>query len=64
LLSWAVAKHDGIRQNELADALFTHPNTVTAMLARLEKRGLVRREVCAEDGRARAEYDSPPPDAA
>jgi DNA-binding MarR family transcriptional regulator len=52
-LLWAVEKHDGIRQNELADVLFTDPNTVTAMLARLEKRGLVRREVCAEDGRAR-----------
>jgi DNA-binding MarR family transcriptional regulator len=52
-LLWAVEKHDGIRQNELAEALFTDPNTVTAMLARLEKRGLVRREVCAEDGRAR-----------
>jgi DNA-binding MarR family transcriptional regulator len=52
-LLWAVEKREGIRQNELADALFTDPNTVTAMLARLEKRGLVRREVCADDGRAR-----------
>ena len=52
-LLWAVERNDGLRQNELAEALFTDPNTVTAMLARLEKRGLVRREVCAKDGRAR-----------
>lgn len=52
-LLWIVRRREGIRQNELAEELYTDPNTVTAMLARLEKRGLVRREVCAEDGRAR-----------
>ncbi len=52
-LLWIVRRRDGIRQNELAEELYTDPNTVTAMLARLEKRGLIRREVCAEDGRAR-----------
>jgi DNA-binding MarR family transcriptional regulator len=52
-LLWAVDMNDGLRQNELAEALFTDANTVTAMLARLEKRGLVRREVCEKDGRAR-----------
>jgi len=52
-LLFIVDRHDGIRQNELANELFTDPNTVTAMLARLEKRGLVQREVCAKDGRAR-----------
>ncbi|MEI9899613.1 MAG: MarR family transcriptional regulator [Hyphomicrobium sp.] len=52
-LLWIVWRRQGIRQNELAQELFTDPNTVTAMLARLEKRGLIRREVCAEDGRAR-----------
>jgi DNA-binding MarR family transcriptional regulator len=52
-LLWTLERHDGIRQNELAAELFTDPNTVTAMLARLEKRGLVQRDVCAEDGRAR-----------
>jgi DNA-binding MarR family transcriptional regulator len=52
-LLWAVEMNDGLRQNELAEALFTDANTVTAMLSRLEKRGLVRREVCAKDGRAR-----------
>ncbi|HYA18433.1 MAG TPA: MarR family transcriptional regulator [Bryobacteraceae bacterium] len=48
-----VERRQGIRQNELAVELFTDPNTVTAMLVRLEKRGLVRRETCPEDGRAR-----------
>ena len=52
-LLWAVGRSDGIRQNELANRLFSDPNTVTAMLARLEKRGVVMREVCEEDGRAR-----------
>lgn len=52
-LLWIVRRRDGIRQNELAEELYTDPNTVTAMLARLEKRGLIRREVCSEDGRAR-----------
>src|SRR5215468_53938 len=52
-LLWIVWKREGIRQNELAEELFTDPNTVTAMVVRLEKRGLIRREVCAEDARAR-----------
>ena len=38
---------------QLAEELFTDPNTVTAMVVRLEKRGLIRRDVCPEDGRAR-----------
>jgi DNA-binding MarR family transcriptional regulator len=50
---WIVRRYDGIRQNELAAELYTDPNTITAMVARLEKRGLLRREVCADDGRAR-----------
>ena len=52
-LLWAVWRRDAIRQNELAAELYTDPNTVTAMVVRLEKRGLIRRDVCAEDGRAR-----------
>jgi DNA-binding MarR family transcriptional regulator len=52
-LLWAVWRREGIRQNELAEELFTDPNTVTAMVVRLETRGLIRREVCSEDGRAR-----------
>ncbi len=46
-------RHDGIRQTDLASELFTDPNTVTAMLVRLEKRGLIQREVCSDDRRAR-----------
>ncbi len=52
-LLWTVQRHDGIRQNDLAGELFTDANTVTAMLTRLEKRGLVQRDVCVHDGRAR-----------
>jgi DNA-binding MarR family transcriptional regulator len=52
-LLWVVSRRQGIRQNELAAELFTDPNTVTAMVVRLEKRGVIRREVCPEDGRAR-----------
>jgi len=52
-LLWIVWRREGIRQNELAEELFTDPNTVTAMVVRLESRGLIRREVCSEDGRAR-----------
>jgi DNA-binding MarR family transcriptional regulator len=52
-LLWTVWRREGIRQNELAEELFTDANTVTAMVVRLEKRGLIRREVCADDGRAR-----------
>jgi DNA-binding MarR family transcriptional regulator len=58
-LLWVVWRRDGIRQNELAAELFTDPNTVTAMVVRLEKRGLIRREVCPEDGRARRVSLSP-----
>jgi DNA-binding MarR family transcriptional regulator len=52
-LLWVVSRRQGIRQNELAAELFTDPNTVTAMVVRLEKRGVIRREVCPDDGRAR-----------
>lgn len=58
-LLWTVERHDGIRQSDLAQELFTDPNTVTAMLARLEKRGLVQREVCDHDGRARLVHLTP-----
>ena len=52
-LLWIVWRRPGIRQNELADELYSDPNTVTAMVVRLERRGLIRRDVCPEDGRAR-----------
>lgn len=58
-LMWIVSRRPGIRQNELAEELFTDANTVTAMLVRLEKRGLIRREVCSEDGRARRVFLTP-----
>ncbi len=46
----------GLTQRELADKLYSDPNTVAAMVALLEKRNLIRREVHAEDGRARRAY--------
>jgi len=52
-LLWTIWRREGIRQNELAVELFTDANTVTAMLVRMEKRGLIKREICAQDGRAR-----------
>lgn len=58
-LLWVAKRRDGIRQNELAMELFTDANTVTAMVVRLEKRGLIRREVCSVDGRARRVFLTP-----
>jgi DNA-binding MarR family transcriptional regulator len=43
-----LAEEDGITQQELADRVFSDPNTVTVMLALLENRGFIRRR--ADDG--------------
>jgi len=51
-----VRRWEGIRQNQLATELFADASTVTAMLRLLESRGLVRRVVCRDDGRARRVY--------
>ena len=58
-LLWVVLRREGIRQNELATELFTDANTVTAMVVRLETRGLIRREVCSDDARARRIHLTP-----
>ena len=55
----AVKRWEGIRQNQLATELFADASTVTSMLRLLESRGLIRREVCEEDGRARRVYLTP-----
>jgi DNA-binding MarR family transcriptional regulator len=39
----AVARHDGLSQRELADALFVGAPTVTTMLQRMERHGMVER---------------------
>jgi MarR family transcriptional regulator, transcriptional regulator for hemolysin len=59
-LLWFVQRSEGIRQHELASELYTDANTVTAMIARLETRGLIRREICSDDARARRIYLTPP----
>ncbi len=52
-LMWAVQKNPGIRQAEITDRIFAEPNTVTAMVTLLEKRGILRRKPSPTDGRVR-----------
>jgi DNA-binding MarR family transcriptional regulator len=47
-----LAEEDGITQKELVSRSFSDANTITAMLRRLERRGLIRRRPHASDGRA------------
>lgn len=49
----AVQRAPGIRQSELCEELFADANTITAMVSLLERRGVLRRQVCKEDARAR-----------
>jgi DNA-binding MarR family transcriptional regulator len=51
-----LAEEDGLTQKDLVERAFSDPSTVRAMLVLLERRGLVRREVCDEDARARRVY--------
>ncbi len=50
----ALARGDGVTQQELVRRTTSDPNTVRAMLLCLERRGLVAREPHVEDGRARS----------
>jgi DNA-binding MarR family transcriptional regulator len=52
----AVQRKPGIRQTELTAQIFAEPNTVTAMVSLLEKRGIVRRRSSPADGRVRLLY--------
>ncbi len=45
-------EEDGITQKELVRRSFSDANTITAMLRRMERRGLIRRRPHARDGRA------------
>jgi DNA-binding MarR family transcriptional regulator len=49
----AVQRAPGIRQSDLGNLIFAQPNTVTAMVTLLEKKGILRRRTCSTDGRAR-----------
>ncbi|MGE3776132.1 MAG: MarR family winged helix-turn-helix transcriptional regulator [Pirellulaceae bacterium] len=51
-----LAEEDGLTQKDLVERAFSDPSTVRAILVLLEQRGLVRREVCDEDARARRVY--------
>jgi DNA-binding MarR family transcriptional regulator len=54
VLLTALAESDGVRQQELVSRTGSDANTMSAMLARLEAKGLVSRKQHAEDGRARS----------
>jgi DNA-binding MarR family transcriptional regulator len=49
----AVHRNPGIRQTDVTNEIFAEPNTVTAMVTLLEKRGILRRKACPSDGRVR-----------
>lgn len=55
-LMLAVHRNPGIRQAEISDQIFAEPNTVTAMVTLLEKRGILRRKCSLTDGRVRLLY--------
>ncbi len=52
----AVGRDEGLGQQTLAGRLLTGKSNVTALLKRLESRGLVRREQDEEDARGRHVY--------
>ena len=55
----AVQREPGIRQTELTNQIYAEPNTVTAMVTLLEKRGILRRKPSPTDKRVRQLYLSP-----
>lgn len=55
----AVQREPGIRQTELTNIICAEPNTVTAMVTLLEKRGILRRKPSPTDKRVRQLYLSP-----
>jgi DNA-binding MarR family transcriptional regulator len=48
-----LAEEDDLTQKELTRRTYSDANTVTAMLNRLEEKGLVERQLCDRDRRAR-----------
>ena len=55
LLKWLWAK-DGISQKELSERSFKDQPTITRILDKLERRGLIRRQIDAEDRRVSLIY--------
>lgn len=56
VLLTVLSEEDGVTQQDLAQRIYSDQNTIAAMLALLEKRGLVRRKTHPNDGRARCVY--------
>ena len=51
ILRWLTEHPDGITQRSLADLMASDPNTVTAIITRMQKAGLVERRAHADDAR-------------
>lgn len=51
-----LSQQDGLRQRELADSMFVKPATLTVMLGRMEKTGLVSRSQDPADQRVSRVY--------
>ena len=55
----SVMLEPGIRQTEITNRIFAEPNTVTAMVTLLEKRGILRRKLSPKDKRVRQLFLTP-----
>lgn len=55
-LLWFLNKEDGTNQKELADKLKIKPSTITVMLGRMEKAGLLERRQDSKDQRISRVY--------
>ncbi len=55
----SVLLEPGIRQTEITNRIFAEPNTVTAMVTLLEKRGILRRKSSPTDKRVRQVFLTP-----
>lgn len=51
ILRWLGEHPDGLTQRALADLMASDPNTITAILTRMQKAGLVERRAHADDAR-------------
>lgn len=51
ILRWLTEHPDGITQRTLADLMASDPNTVTAIITRMQKAGLIERRAHADDAR-------------
>jgi DNA-binding MarR family transcriptional regulator len=54
-----VTEEEGLTQREVVDRAYSDPNTIGAILNRLERKKLIRRKAHPHDGRARCVYPTP-----